>query len=40
MKKTITFVVCKKCGYEWIPRVANPKKCPSCQTRTSKRKGA
>ena len=21
---------CPKCGYEWIPRVKNPKKCPRC----------
>lgn len=26
--------VCKKCGYEWIARVDNPKKCPNpeCQS--------
>jgi len=29
----ITRYECKKCGYEWIPRVENPKKCPNCQTR-------
>jgi len=22
--------VCPHCGYEWIPRVENPKKCPRC----------
>jgi len=21
---------CPKCGYQWIPRVENPKKCPKC----------
>ena len=21
---------CPKCGYEWEPRVADPKKCPRC----------
>ncbi|MFP3293615.1 MAG: hypothetical protein RXP77_04890 [Nitrososphaeria archaeon] len=21
---------CPRCGYEWEPRVANPKKCPRC----------
>jgi len=23
-------LVCKRCGYEWIPRTLSPKKCPSC----------
>jgi len=27
---------CKKCGYEFIPRVKNPIKCPHCQTQLSK----
>ena len=22
---------CPHCGYEWTPRVENPKKCPMCQ---------
>ena len=22
---------CPRCGYEWMPRVENPKKCPRCQ---------
>ena len=26
-------IKCAKCGYEWIPRVKNPKKCPECQSR-------
>lgn len=21
---------CKKCGHEWLPRVASPRKCPCC----------
>lgn len=21
---------CKKCNHEWVPRVANPRKCPCC----------
>jgi len=24
---------CYRCGYEWIPRVGNPKKCPYCQSK-------
>lgn len=22
---------CPKCGYEWFPRVKDPKRCPKCQ---------
>jgi len=22
---------CPYCGYEWVARVENPKKCPKCQ---------
>jgi len=24
-------VKCPYCGYEWVPRVEKPKKCPRCQ---------
>lgn len=24
---------CKKCKYEWLSRVKNPKECPKCKTR-------
>lgn len=24
---------CPKCGYEWEPRVKNPKECPECKKR-------
>lgn len=24
---------CKSCGYEWQPRVLNPKACPRCKAR-------
>jgi hypothetical protein len=24
-------VKCPKCGYEWVPRVENPKECPMCK---------
>ena len=24
---------CKKCGWEWTPRVEKPKVCPNCQKR-------
>lgn len=25
-------VKCKRCGWEWVPRVANPKWCPKCNS--------
>ena len=25
-------IKCKKCGYEWITRVDNPKACPKCKS--------
>lgn len=25
-----------KCGYKWVPRVENPKKCPMCLKRLKK----
>uniref|UniRef100_A0A6H2A626 Uncharacterized protein n=1 Tax=viral metagenome TaxID=1070528 RepID=A0A6H2A626_9ZZZZ len=24
-------IKCKKCGYEWIPKIQKPKSCPSCK---------
>lgn len=24
---------CKRCGYEWIPRVEKPKTCSACKSR-------
>ncbi|MGD6807859.1 MAG: hypothetical protein ACQCN4_12985 [Candidatus Bathyarchaeia archaeon] len=24
-------ISCKKCGYAWFPRTAEPYKCPRCQ---------
>lgn len=24
---------CQKCGYEWEPRIKNPKECPDCKSR-------
>lgn len=24
---------CSQCKFEWVPRVATPRKCPSCQSR-------
>jgi len=32
MKITVEAFECTKCGYVWIPVVANPKKCPKCQS--------
>jgi len=26
-------VKCKKCGYEWVPRVDDPVECPDCKSR-------
>ena len=28
--KVFASVKCAYCGYEWEPRVPNPKACPSC----------
>lgn len=25
---------CFKCGYDWLPRLTNPKACPRCNSRT------
>jgi len=27
---------CEKCGYEWEPRVDNPKECPECKLRLNR----
>jgi len=32
-KREFRVIHCPKCGYEWIPVVENPKKCPRCQYR-------
>lgn len=24
-------IKCENCGYEWIPKVKNPKQCPTCK---------
>jgi rubrerythrin len=36
-KKIITvnkeILKCSFCGYEWVPRVENPKECPNCKRR-------
>lgn len=26
-------IKCKYCGYEWTPRVKDPKECPRCKRR-------
>jgi predicted Zn-ribbon and HTH transcriptional regulator len=23
---------CRRCGYEWVPKVINPKQCPFCHS--------
>lgn len=32
-------VTCKQCGYEWKPRVDEPKACPRCKVRLDAPKG-
>lgn len=29
---------CRKCGFEWLPRVVTPKECPECKTRNPTKK--
>lgn len=31
LKKKKCKCTCKKCGYEWMSRVKNPKACPYCK---------
>ena len=31
MKTKLIVQTCNKCGYKWIPRIKNPKACPSCK---------
>ena len=31
----IQVMTCPNCGYQWEPRVADPKRCPDCQTKLS-----
>lgn len=26
----LPLLTCKQCGYQWVPRSLNPKKCPNC----------
>lgn len=32
MPVTITECECKRCGYRWMPRTAEPKVCPRCHS--------
>lgn len=32
-QRTIPTLKCKRCGWEWIPRVPNPAVCPNCKHR-------
>jgi len=32
--KYVEEVVCRYCGYAWIPKVKDPKACPRCHRRT------
>ena len=29
-KLKLVKVRCSKCGYEWVPRVPDPRSCPKC----------
>ncbi len=29
--KIVRVIVCPRCGYEWVPVVFKPQKCPECQ---------
>ncbi len=29
--KIVRILECLRCGYEWIPKVENPKQCPKCK---------
>jgi len=31
--KGVVFMKCKKCNYEWVSRIENPKSCPRCKAR-------
>ena len=33
MANELTIFTCAVCGYRWIPRTADPKYCPGCQTK-------
>lgn len=28
----VTKVKCLRCGYEWIPRISDPRQCPKCRS--------
>ncbi len=30
VERTVMFARCLRCGFEWLPRVPNPKRCPHC----------
>lgn len=25
-------LMCKRCGYKWLPRIKTPKRCPGCKS--------
>jgi len=31
--RTVTEILCLFCRFKWLPRVANPAKCPKCGRR-------
>jgi predicted Zn-ribbon and HTH transcriptional regulator len=41
-KDELSVCRCRKCGYEWVARVATPRECPRCKCRKwdEPRKGA
>lgn len=32
MKVEMYKIKCKRCGYEWVPRISDVRKCPKCQS--------
>ena len=32
MVKELKEFICLRCGFEWQPRVINPKSCPGCKS--------
>lgn len=32
MRVTVARIECKRCGHAWAPRIADPVRCPKCQS--------
>ncbi len=31
MRVNITTLTCERCGHKWVPRISDPRVCPSCK---------